>query len=137
MPHLLDTDVIIYHLNDVGAATQLLRQLVRSRRPAISAITYMEVLEGIPLSPDPERAESRFNALAFRVPLLSVDRPVAERCAWIRQELRGQGRSLRPRVFDLLIAATALEHDLMLVTNNPHDYRDIPGLSVMPAQLTP
>jgi predicted nucleic acid-binding protein len=134
--HLIDTDIVIYHLNDVTAATQLLRQLFRTR-PPFSAITFMEVLEGIPMSPDPGRAERRFRALTRRVPLLPVDQAVAERCAQIRQQLRGQGHSLRPRALDLLIAATAVEHGLVLVTNNPHDYRDIPQLSVMPANITP
>jgi predicted nucleic acid-binding protein len=31
---------------------------------------------------------------------------------------------------DLIIAATALEYGLTVVTRNVHDYRDIPGLSL-------
>ncbi len=135
MSHLIDTDVLIYHLNDVAAATQLLRQIFRSSQPAISTITYMEVLEGLPLSPDPASAGARFRALSIHVPLIDVDRTIAEQCARIRQQLRGQGRSLRPRALDLLIAATAIEHGLTLVTNNPRDYRDIPGIRVQPASI--
>jgi len=35
---------------------------------------------------------------------------------------------VRPRALDLLIAATALVHDLSLVMRNEDDYRDISGL---------
>jgi predicted nucleic acid-binding protein len=34
-----------------------------------------------------------------------------------------------------MIAATALQHDMTLVTNNPGDYDDIPGLSVEAARI--
>ena len=36
----------------------------------------------------------------------------------------------RARVFDRLIAATAIVHDLTLVTINGPDFRDIPGLKL-------
>lgn len=32
---------------------------------------------------------------------------------------------------DLLIAATALAHDLTLVTHNTHDFAHVPGLRVV------
>lgn len=42
--------------------------------------------------------------------------------------LSGQGKRVRQRALDLLIAATAIEHNLTLVTRNQADYRDVPGL---------
>jgi len=42
--------------------------------------------------------------------------------------LRRQGKRVNNRALDLLIAATAIEHDLTLVTRNLQDYGDIPGL---------
>jgi predicted nucleic acid-binding protein len=51
--------------------------------------------------------------------------------------VRANGFS-RTRVFDRLIAATALVHDLTLVTINGADFRDNPGLNLevwpVPAQ---
>ena len=49
--------------------------------------------------------------------MLSVDRPIAE--AW------GRLAAMRPRqVVDTLIAATAMVHDLTLVTRNTRDFAD-------------
>jgi predicted nucleic acid-binding protein len=55
-------------------------------------------------------------------------RAEAQRCAEIREVLRSEGKRVRQRALDLMIAATALEHDLTLVTNNAADYQDVPGL---------
>lgn len=136
MSYLIDSDVIIYHLNGVPAATQLLRRLFMED-PAISAITYVEVLEGIQRGSDSEIARARLDALTARVPLLDFSRAEAERCAQLRSTLWGQGRRVRSRALDLLIAATASEHGLTLVTNNPDDYADIPELDVNAAQISP
>jgi predicted nucleic acid-binding protein len=46
---------------------------------------------------------------------------VAQRCARLREALRGDRRRVDARAFDLLVAATALEYDLTLVTRNLRD----------------
>ena len=48
----------------------------------------------------------------------------------LRAELQQHGQRVRLRVLDLLTAATALEHDLTLVTRNLADYEDIPDLAL-------
>jgi predicted nucleic acid-binding protein len=55
---------------------------------------------------------------------------VAERCARLRETLRSQNKWVNSRALDLIIAATALEYDLTLVTNNAEDFKDIPGLAL-------
>jgi predicted nucleic acid-binding protein len=55
---------------------------------------------------------------------------VAERCARLRETLRSQNKWVNSRALDLIIAATALEYDLTLVTNNTEDFEDIPGLNL-------
>jgi predicted nucleic acid-binding protein len=87
----------------------------------------MEVVERRLRSLDPSVLTTLENNIrAF--PLLGVSKDVARRCAGIRHDLRSQGKRVRPRALDLLIAATALEHGLTLVTSNTGDYSDIPGL---------
>jgi len=52
---------------------------------------------------------------------LPVDRAVAERAGRIR-------RTSRIRLPDALIAATAIEHRLTLVTRNARDFDEVKGL---------
>lgn len=105
-------------------------ELLRSLAPdgiAVSIITYMESVQGTLRTP-PTYTPERFQAFFDTVPILPLSAGVAERCARIRENLGQQGRRVRPRALDLIIAATALEHNLILVTRNEADYRDIPGL---------
>jgi hypothetical protein len=55
---------------------------------------------------------------------------VAERCARLRETLRSQNKWVTSRALDLIIAATALEYRLTLVTKNRDDFKDIPDLSL-------
>ena len=64
------------------------------------------------------------------VPALPLSPAVARRCAELREELDSQGMGFRARAFDLVIAATALEHGLELVTRNLADVADIPHLAL-------
>ena len=61
--------------------------------------------------------------------LLDVGQEVAMRYAEIRASLLDVGRTIP--VLDLLIAATALVHDLILVTHNVKDFAFVPGLTVV------
>ncbi len=63
------------------------------------------------------------------VPVFEIPRQIAFRCALIRADLTANDRQFRNRSLDLIVAATALENGLSLVTRNTPDYRDIPGLS--------
>ena len=64
--------------------------------------------------------------LLSRFPVLQLTVEVIDRYGAIIAEL-GYART---RVFDRLIAATAIVHDFTLVTINGPDFRDIPGLQL-------
>ena len=127
MPYLIDTHWVIQHLADVPEAHRLLERLA-PEGIAISVVTYMEAFEGLAREADPDAALARFRALVDTLPVLPLSIDVAERCARLRAALRARGRRVNQRALDLLIAATALEHGLTLVTRDVADYRDIPGL---------
>jgi predicted nucleic acid-binding protein len=127
MTYLVDTDIVISFLHGRSDAIALLTQL-RPHGLAMSVITLMEVLEGIESGRTPKRARRGFRLFMRRVRILVVSRAVAHRSADIRLHLRRQGRPVNERALDLLIAATAIEHDLILVTRNDRDYHDVPGL---------
>lgn len=130
MAYLIDSDWVIDHLANVPEANELLDELAEDRI-AISIITYMEAYQGLLRSPIVRKeVEPLFNTFAEGVPVIPLSLPVARRCASLRETLRAQKRRVNSRALDLIIAATALEHDLTLVTRNHEDYKDIPGLKL-------
>jgi len=129
MPYLVDTDWVIDYLADDEPALKLLEQLAEGRI-ASSTITYMVICQGVERAPDPRAAEAKLAAFLESVPIIPLSTAVARRCARLREALRQAGRRVNSRALDLIIAATALEHGLTLVTRNVHGYRDIPGLQL-------
>jgi predicted nucleic acid-binding protein len=129
MAYLLDTDVVIDHLANDPTTVQLLNQLAATGL-YVSIVTYIEVVQGILLQPNPVANRAAFEAFLVNVPLLHLSRDVADRCAAVRADLTRRQRRVRNRAMDLLVAATALEHGLTLVTRNKADYQDITGLTL-------
>lgn len=127
MPYLIDTDWMIDRLDGLPGAIELIDGLV-DEGIAISVITYLELYEGVFRTEDPDANELKLTSALSPIPVLLVSRDVARRCAAIRSGLRSAGKRVNRRGLDLLIAATALAHDLTLVTRNVADYSDIPGL---------
>ena len=94
----------------------------------ISVICELEVLYGIELSPSPVLRPAWERLLRGRFPILPVDATVA--CIFARLQAHcSQAGKIRP-IMDLLIASTAIAHNLTLVTCNFKDFEDIPGLHV-------
>lgn len=129
MVYLLDSNLVILYLADDPAVAPLVERLA-PEGIAMSIITYMEVYQGTLRGPAPARAQAQFEHFLAVVPVLPLSPAVARRCARIREDLKGRSRRVRNRALDLIIAATALEHGLRLVTRNTADYADIPGLAL-------
>jgi tRNA(fMet)-specific endonuclease VapC len=130
MAYLVDSDWLIDYLVGDPRAAALLERLADSGL-AISIITYMEAYQGVLRSSHPDEAAKKFDVLLRAIRLVSISTAVARRCAKIREELRSRDRRVRSRAIDLLIAASAIEHRLTLVTRNEGDYKDIPGLDLI------
>lgn len=127
MSYLIDTDWVADWLVGMQDATEAL-PLLRRNGVAISTITYMEVVEGILGSRAPQRASRGFRAFLRRIRIIVVSRPIADRAATLRFDVRRQKRPVDHRALDLVVAATALVHGLILVTRNTRDFADIPGV---------
>lgn len=97
--------------------------------PAISAISVAEVCEGAFGTFNPVVAFARIQAFLASFAILPVTVPIAERFAWLWSALRRQGMLIPD--MDLLIAATALEHDLTLVTRNLRHFARVPELRLV------
>lgn len=129
MAYLLDSNIIIPYLANDPVTVTLVEGLV-PQGITISIISYLEAYQGTLRSPDPAAAQARFDFFLTKVPVLSLSIAIARRCAQLREALRLQGKRVRARALDLMIAATALEHQLELVTRNITDFADIPSLSL-------
>jgi tRNA(fMet)-specific endonuclease VapC len=129
MPYLVDSNIVVDHLLDVPTASALLEQLALEG-VAISIVTYMEAFQGVEQSSDPEIAREKFKTFLAGVLILPFSFAVAEQCARLRKTLKSQNKRVNSRALDLIIAATAVEYDLTLVTNNTGDFKDIPDLSL-------
>ena len=111
MRYLIDTTVLIPYFAGNQQAIDLIKQLLPDG-VAVSILSYLEAYQGAIEEPDPEAAKRQFNAFFRGIPVLPVSPAVARRSAEIRSFLKKQGKSPRKRAFDLVIAATALEHGL-------------------------
>jgi tRNA(fMet)-specific endonuclease VapC len=127
MPYLVDSNVVIDHLGAVPQASQFLDQFAQDGI-VISIVTYMEAYQGVLRSAQPAEAAEKFHAFIDSVLILPFSFVVAERCARLRETLRSQNKRVKSRALDLIIAATALEYGLTLVTKNTEDFKDVPDL---------
>lgn len=127
MKHLIDSDYVIDWLLGRQPVVALLIALGQGGL-AISLITFGEVYEGIYYGRDPEASESVFQRFLRNTVVVPLDEPIMRRFARIRGDLRRRGQIIGDP--DILIAATAIQHDLMLVTRNLRDFQRIQGLRV-------
>ncbi|MEB3021464.1 type II toxin-antitoxin system VapC family toxin [[Mycobacterium] crassicus] len=96
----------------------------------VSAITLGELRLGVLQASGPEAAARRLSTyqIAQSFEPLSVDERVSETWALLVSQLRAAGR--RVPINDSWIAATALAHDIPVVTQDT-DYSGMPGVTVI------
>ena len=123
--YCLDSDVLIWHLR-AGKRTDVSRHLrVLAERGALvtTALNIAEVEQGVRPG-----EEERTRVLLRALPVLLIDREIAERAGEMVRELRAHGQTLG--LADALIAATCLLHGLSLVTLNRRDFSKVAGLEL-------
>lgn len=116
---VLDTTVVIDHLRGVRAAGDYLRSLPAV--PTCSEVTRAEVLQGL-RSTERGAAEGLFSVLRWA----DVDESIARRAGELGRRYRRSHPGLA--LADLLIAATALELDQPLATQNVRHFPMFPRL---------
>ncbi len=131
MKYTLDSDWVINALARKRRANELLKEL-RPSGIGISIMAMGELYEGPLGTSQPETNLALLRQFIVLFPVLDVTDAIVERFARVRYQLRRQG-NLIPDL-DLLIAATALEHDLTLLTFNRRHFERIPGLRVYVAR---
>ncbi|MBI2865166.1 MAG: PIN domain-containing protein [Chloroflexi bacterium] len=126
MRYLLDADWLISFLNGKANAVELVANLANGGI-ALSIITLGEVYEGLLGSSGKPRHSAKLDEFVDSVDLIAPTVHVAHQYANVRSRLRSQGIPIPDN--DLWIAATALAHDIVLVSRDRH-FERIPRLKL-------
>ncbi len=124
---ILDSCFLIDLMASDERAVAKLDELVENATPTgISTLTVTEVGSG--LRGDSERAE--FDAILDQLDLIPFGRAESRRAARLQRQLQSEGHPVG--AIDVMIAATALEHDRGVVTRNVSEFKRIDGVRVSP-----
>jgi tRNA(fMet)-specific endonuclease VapC len=85
-------------------------------------------MDGADCSNRPEHNHEVVDDFVNGLTVLALKQPVARQFGEIKAKLRREGKLIED--FDLLIATTALTHDLTLVTNNLEHFKRIENLQI-------
>jgi tRNA(fMet)-specific endonuclease VapC len=124
---LIDSDWVNDHFNGVAHVTRRLKEL-EPRGLGLSVISAAELWEGVYFSRDPKRSQAMLEEFLSGVVILGLDEEICKRFGQLRGSLRKRGQIIGD--FDLLIAASALRHQLTLLTNNRKHFEGIVGLQI-------
>lgn len=129
LSHLLDTSVLSQPIKDHPLPNVMNRWSdLHDDACCTSAICLAEILQGLRDRESAKYWRRYREILEKQYPVLPFDDTVADIFASLAVSLRRQGTP-RP-VLDLMIAATARKHELILATLNARDFAGIPGLVV-------
>ena len=124
MSFLLDTDICSAHFRRPAGLAH--RFIQHSGRLYISSVNLGELHAWGHGLADPSPILAKIALLLVDVQVLSFDDDCGMEFGRLRGRLARRGISIPTA--DLMIAATALVHNLTLVTHNTNDYRHVPGL---------
>jgi tRNA(fMet)-specific endonuclease VapC len=127
--YLLDTTVLSALLFGRLGAVDLIQPWISSREVVTSILVYGEVIEYPRGLTDFPRRRMELRKLLRAIYPLALTYGTVERYSEIRRTLRRQGPGLIGDV-DTLIAATALEYDLTVVTTD-RDFERVSNLEVL------
>ena len=127
MNYLLDTDTCIHVLRGHPSVLERIESIAPEDM-AISSITRYELLYGVKrCARERQTAELRKVETFIRhIHLLPFGAETAQFAAEVRRDSEEKGVGINP--MDTLIAATALEADLILVTGNLREFGRVAGL---------
>lgn len=126
---LLDMDSLseFFKGRDLALRQKVRDYLQEYRRLTFSLITRYEVLRGLKAKQAAQQL-ARFETLCRASTVLPLTDSIIVRAADLYAHLKMQGPLISD--VDLLIAATALHHGLILITHNTAHYSPIPGLTL-------
>lgn len=113
--YLLDSDVLIWQLRGQEETVELLAKLSREAPLACSVVSIVEIQAGVRPG-----EENKTSALLDALKAYNVTPAIAKLAGTFIRNYRAQGITLD--FVDSIVAATAVIHDLTLLTYNPKHY---------------
>jgi len=126
LAYLVDTDWAVWWMRGRSEVIALLTPKERDGL-AISVVTLAELYEGIESTRDPSAARPVLDDFLKLVTVIPLSEKVAARFGVESARLRRLGQPLPD--FDLVIAATAMQHALTLLTEDRH-FERFPNLVI-------
>jgi len=125
--YLLDTNIIIYALKGHAVVNENLRNHLNDPLH-INVVTLMELYYGAYKSQKVESNIAKIKALESTIEVIPVGKEVVAIYGSYKAKLERSGTPLDD--FDLIVAACAMTHNLILVTNNIKHFKRIEGLKI-------
>lgn len=136
MGFLIDTNLwIAVERGKLSAAD--IHAITKQAPVYLSPINLAEIRFGIGLmddGPQRQRAQVLFRRLR-RKPLLRITDETAEVFGTLAAAMTKAGRGHDFRVQDLWLAAQAVQRNFTLLTANPKDFQDVPGLKFVSVKI--
>lgn len=128
MSVLLDTNICIACLNRSSILVQESLERLRPEEVFVSAISIAELRFGAQKSQRQKENHRVLDIFTDTINVIEFDELSATTYGAIRMTLEAAGTPIGP--LDTLIAAQALAHNLILVTNNTREFQRVPGLKI-------
>ena len=127
MSYVLDTNTLIYFFKGLGDVSK--HMLAQSPSElAIPTVVLFELEVGIAKSTSPRKRKSQLQEITALVNILPFGINESKSATQIRVKLEKQGLPIGP--YDVLIAATAMANNMILVTHNQKEFVRIEGLRI-------
>ncbi|MCK5664942.1 MAG: type II toxin-antitoxin system VapC family toxin [Thiotrichaceae bacterium] len=125
--YILDTNTLIYYFKGMGNVSQNLL----SKSPqniGVPAIVLYELEVGIAKSDSPKKRMKQLQEIISLINGIPFSEKEAKVSASIRAILEKKGTPIGP--YDILIAATALAHQAVLVSRNTSEFERVDKLQI-------
>ncbi len=128
MKFLLDTNACIGYLNGRAIGVRQRLEMLSPDDVFVCSVVKAELFYGAMKSAHPARTLASQTVFLRQFESLPFDDPAAEIYGRLRFALEKRGTVIGPN--DLLIAATALAHNVTLVTHNTDEFTRVPDLVI-------
>ena len=125
---IIDTDTISYFFRNEKVVVEKVDYYLKEfGQINVSVVTYYEILNGLYYK-DAKKQLAKFEAFIELNTVLPITDGIARNSAKIYAKLRSKGVTIGHN--DVLIAGTAIQHDMKLITNNTKHFGNIDELLI-------